>query len=388
MSKLSKKNDKENPVERNQASIQLDAVKEKIMVIWESRVRENIKSAPSKSVLVLRNMLPELLDNLVSNISSNISNTHFDNAGRIGKEHGEQRAALPDYTFSQVLLEYRILRQVIFEVLEEDKLQITDVRDIILNVLDEGIEKAIENFSQVRSEELKRSNRDLENFAAIVAHDLKAPLATIMGFAELLDNDLKGRIEIEETEYLQSIKRSSARMAQLIDRLLEYSSVGREIKQFEPVPTTQVVKDVIENLKLIIEKLSAKVLFKELPTVIGDATLLSQLFQNFLSNSLKFRSANRVPEISIEAKSEGAFWLFSVKDNGIGFDTKDTESIFSLFKRLDHAKSNGGLGIGLATARKVVEIHGGQVWAESQPGNGSTFFFTLPKNNKLIPHSH
>lgn len=352
------------------------------MRVWEFRVRESVAPAPSKSAPVLRSQLPELLENLVSCISPRPGGVELDEAGKIGKEHGEQRAALLDYTFSQVLLEYRILRQVIFEVLEEEKLQVSDVRDIILDVLDAGIEKAIDQFFYIRSEELKRSNRDLEHFAAIAAHDLKSPLATIMGFAEVLDERLHGKIGGEETEYIQAIRRSSARMTLLIDRLLEYSSVGREIKPFEPVSVTQVVVNVMENLKAAIEGSRAILHFDELPVVFGDVSLLSQLFQNFVSNALKFRHPKRNPEIRIDAKEEGPNWLFSIRDNGIGFDAKDKENIFSLFKRLDSAAAQTGLGIGLATARKVVELHGGRVWAESQPGVGSTFFFTLPKSDE------
>ncbi len=370
--------------ERTSASTQLDKLKDKIMRVWEGRIREGVASAPSKSTMVLRSELPELLENLISSILPEAGHIEQVETGKIGREHGEQRAALVDYTPSEVLFEYRTLRQVVFEVLEEEKLQVSTVRDIILNVLDEGIENAIERFSNVRSEDLKRSNRDLEHFAAIAAHDLKSPLATIAGFAELLNESLQGQIGIDEAEYLQAIRRSTARMTLLIDRLLEYSSVGRDIKPFEPVSTSQIIKNVIENLKTVIENTNTKVHFNELPIVYGDVSLLSQLFQNFISNAVKFRDPNRAPEIYIEAQEDGPCWLFSIKDNGSGFDPKDKENIFSLFKRLDSSKAKSGSGIGLATARKVIEIHGGRVWSESQPGVGSKFFFTLPKADKPV----
>lgn len=373
---------KQNPGsnERTNASLQLGRVKEKIMQVWEQRVREDVSSAPSKTIPVLRNLLPQVLENLVSNISTRSSSASVAEAGRIGKLHGHQRAGLTDYSFSQVLVEYRILRQVIFEVLEQE-LQVQDVRDIILNSLDEGIEKAIEQFSSVRSEELKRSNRDLEHFASIAAHDLKSPLATIIGFTELLEDSLHGKIEVQEVEFIQAIKRSSARMTLLIDRLLEYSSVGREHKEFASVVLSQIVKEVSENLKASIETAKATVYIdSELPTVKGDASLLAQVFQNLLSNALKFRDPIRKTEIHINGQLKEDHWLISIRDNGIGFDPKENENIFSLFKRLDGIKLQTGSGIGLATVRKVIEIHGGTVWAESQLGVGSTFYFTLPKN--------
>lgn len=368
-----------NSAERINSALLLDQAREKIMSTWETRVRESITSAPSKSVLALRNQIPDLLENLVFNISPHANISSFAGAGKIGKSHGGQRAGLLDYTCSQVLLEYRMLRQVIFEVLEETKLLTFEIRDIILNVLDEGIEKAIEQFSLVRSEELNRSNRDLQHFAAIAAHDLKSPLATITGFTELLYDSLREKVEIEEASYLQAIKRSSARMTLLIDRLLDYSSVGLEIKPFENLSLNRAVKDVLENLKSAIEKNNAKIFFNDLPIVYGDASLLSQLVQNFISNAIKFRAPQRALEIHIDAKEDGLSWLVCIRDNGVGFDPKNKEDIFSLFKRLDGTKAQIGLGIGLATVRKVIELHGGKVWAESEPGIGSSFFFTLPK---------
>lgn len=352
---------------------------ERVFRLWEPRVLEKVSAASSQSKLALSHMVPELLQNLLSNISASNSHDSFDAAGKIGTEHGKQRANLIGYTFSQVLLEYQILRQAIFEVLKEDGLLTDDVRDMVLNTLDEGIKKTVEEFSSIRSEELNRSNRDLEHFAAIAAHDLKSPLATIIGFSELLEESLQERLEMKELEYLRSSQRSAARMTLLIDRLLEYSSIGKQTRNFEVVSTEQIVRDVTENLKTIFEKSNATLSFLDLPVVYGDISLLSQLFQNFISNSLKFRDPKRPLEILIEAKDQEKSWLFSVHDNGSGFDEKDKENIFSLFKQLDGATARIGQGIGLATARKVIEIHGGIIWAESQLGVGSVFYFTLPK---------
>lgn len=380
MTKSSSSVKSSTPIERKDASVHLKRVKEKIMSVWEVRVRDSVSSAPTKSAFVLRNQLPELLENLISNISPEANVKNLAQAGEIGREHGEQRAGLLDYTLSEMLHEYRILRSVIFEVLEQEKLQIADVRDIILNVLDKGIEKAIEQFAHIRSEELKRSNRDLEHFAAIAAHDLKSPLATIASYAELLDENLRGKVDTENSQYIQAIRRSSARMIQFIDRLLEYSSIGQEIKEYENVSINQVVKEVIENLKTDIEFSKVKIHFNPLPTVRGDNALLTHLFQNLISNGIKYRDPKKSSEINIEAKEQNNSYLFSIKDNGVGFDPIDKENIFSLFKRLKGSKTKVGLGIGLATSRKIVELHGGNIWADSQPDVGSTFFFTLPKS--------
>lgn len=369
-------------VEQKNAVVHLGQIKEKIMGIWESRVRSNVSSATEKEQLVLRYMLPELLENLTANLSTEtteVAENSFQRAGDIGAEHGEQRGNLNDYTISQVLHEYRILRQVIFEVLEMEKLYSSKIRDSILNVVDEGIQKAIERFTVVRSRELEQSNKDLEHFASIAAHDLKSPLATISGYMELLDESLKRKIDFEDAKYISTIKRSAAAMTVLIDRILEYSSVGRKLGAFSRVSTDVIVREVVESLDSLIETTGAKIIFQDLPTVVAESALLSQLFQNLISNAVKFRDENRTPIIRIEAKEEPDKWIFCVKDNGLGIKLEDRENLFTLFKKVHSKSSHKGYGIGLATARKIVELHGGTIWIESQPGIGSTFFFTIEK---------
>lgn len=370
--------------ERKKASVLLAQLKDLIIDIWQDRVLQSVSSAPSKSALVIRNQVPELIDDLIKIIDPNPG--HIAMAEILGKEHGEQRANLTDYTASEVLREYRILRQVIFEVLEEQQIQVSEVRDIILNVLDTGIEKAIEQFSLTRSEELNRSNKELANFAGIVAHDLKSPLATILGFGEVLQEELSDRLKSEESESLSAIRRSATHMTELINRLLEYASVGSEERPFVKVDLQKIVQNVVDSLKSSIDDAHGRIHFMNLPVVDGDEAFLSQVFQNFISNTLKFRKPNTSPEIQITAKSQGPNWLFTVRDNGIGFDPKEKENIFSLFKRLDRKKSAAGQGIGLATVRKVIEFHGGTIWAESQPNAGSTFYFTLPMITRNSHH--
>lgn len=367
-------------------STQLHGIKEKILSAWEARVRGGIASSAEQTTPVLRNMIPELLDNLVANLSMGAERSDFEVAGDIGVKHGRQRAALVDYSVSQVLLEYRVLRQVIFQTLEEENIPTVEVRDVILNVLDEGIEKAITQFSSVRSSELEQSNRDLEHFAAIAAHDLKSPLATISGYMEILEDDLHEKIDEQDATYIKTIKRSAAEMTVLIDRLLEYAGIDRKTAAFTTVNLNDVASHSIENLKGLIDSANAQVSFSELPEVKGDISLLTQLFQNLINNAIKFRADNRTPVIRIDVKEEYDQWVFSFKDNGIGFKPENKDNIFSLFKKVHSLKAHKGQGIGLATARKVVEIHSGRIWAESQVGIGSTFYFTLAK--VLINHFH
>jgi signal transduction histidine kinase len=370
-------------VDRKDASEHFERIKQKIVSLWEERVRKSISAAKEKPQLILRQMLSELLDNLVINIAPDSITADFQFAGTIGIEHGTQRANLNDYTLSQVLCEYQILRQVVFEILEEEKFYDSSIRNIILNVIDEGLQKAIEQFSAVRSRELEQSNKDLEHFAAIAAHDLKSPLATIQGYIELLDDDLADKIDHENISYIKTIKRCAAEMTLMIDRLLEYSIIGRKVGVFTSVSTQLVVLKVIENLNSLIKPVQAKIIFKDLPNVNGEASLLLQLFQNLISNAIKFRAENRIPTVNIDVEVRPTYWIFCVKDNGIGFKQNRDENLFTLFKKLHSKKSHHGYGIGLATVRKIVELHGGQVWAESEPGLGSKFFFTLPNANSF-----
>lgn len=350
----------------------------KIIQTWEERVRAKFGSAQKQTMSILQAHLPEILKNLVINISPQADAISFAEAGELGKSHGEQRANLTGYTGTQIIEEYRILRKVIFEILEEQNVPTAQLSELILDVLDEGLKKALEQFSLVRSEDLKRSNQDLEHFAAIAAHDLKSPLATIMGFTELLKDSLADRLQPQEKNFLEAINRSSARMTLLIDRLLEYSSVGKDLKPFEMVNVNKIVKEVLENLTTTISDKGASIHVGDLPTVYGESSLLTQVFQNIINNALKYSHPNRNPKINILCQREKGNWLFSIEDNGIGFDPKEKYNIFSLYKRLEATKIHSGSGIGLATARKVIELHDGELWAESQPDQGSKFFFTIP----------
>lgn len=353
--------------------------KGKVLESWEIRARQEVLAAQKQNSLVLQNMVPELLDNLMSHLLSDSNATDIKRAGAIGKEHGSQRANLVDYTISQVLYEYRILRQVVFEVIEKDFSISTADRNTILDAVDEGLESAVTKFMQDRSSELQRSNRELENFAEVAAHDLKGPVATIASFMVLLEDALRGKVDLEDLDIIKKIKLSAANVCLLIDCLLDYACIGRTLAPFAPVSTDEVIKGVMDSMKEVVEKNKAEIVFRDAPVVMGERTLLTSLFQNLISNALKFHSAQRTPRIQIETQDRGRQWLFSVKDNGIGFDPKQANNIFSLFKRLHDQEKYKGSGIGLATARKVVELHGGEIWANSTPGAGSVFFFTLPK---------
>jgi signal transduction histidine kinase len=226
-----------------------------------------------------------------------------------------------------------------------------------------------------RTAELERSNAELDQFAAVTSHDLKEPLQTVTVFAGLLDRDYRDRLDDSGKTFLDSILAGTDRMRTLIRDLLEYSRVGHGDLQREPVPADELLDRARDNLAAAIAEKGATLSSDPLPTVHADAKQLCQVFQNLLSNALKF-SDDDVPEVHVSASLFPSEWRFSVRDNGIGIDPRHAERIFQPFARLGAARE--GTGIGLAICQKIVEHHGGKIWVEGRPGAGSIFHFTIP----------
>jgi len=227
------------------------------------------------------------------------------------------------------------------------------------------------------SEELARSNTDLRDFAYVASHDLKKPLQSIEGFAKLLGRRYKGKLDAKADEFIEYIGSSVKRMQELIKDLLEYSQIGAKEKKFKPTDCSGVVDKAVGNLQAAIEESNSVVTYDELPTVMVDTPQIISLFQNLIDNAINFRG-EEAPRIHISAQRKGDEWVFSIQDNGIGIDPKDSEQIFGMFQRLHGSTEYPGTGIGLAICKKIVGHHGGRIWVESEPGKGSTFFFTLP----------
>ena len=228
-----------------------------------------------------------------------------------------------------------------------------------------------------RTAQLATSNQDLEDFAYIASHDLRQPIRKIRMCTEYLAEDYGQCFDEQAEEYIRYITKSTDRMYLLIDDLLAYSRVGRE-ENLVPVDLESVVQDVLEDLSLTIEEKQATIDYQGLPTVRANLREIRQLFQNSIGNSLKFTS-DRPPEITINAIRQEDNWLFSVKDNGIGIEPRFYDKIFQMFQRLHSNSEYEGTGIGLAICQKVVNSHGGEIWVESQFGEGATFYFTLPE---------
>ena len=224
--------------------------------------------------------------------------------------------------------------------------------------------------------ELAQSNKDLEQFAYIASHDLQEPLRMITGFLNLLQQQYHGHIDKTAEEYISFAIDGAARMQTLISDLLAYSRIGSHDVSFAETDLNVVVDQVLALLNRPLSDSGADIKRDLLPTIIADDSQMIQLYQNLLANSLKFRTAEK-PRIHIGAQQENGQWLFWVRDNGIGFPQSQAERVFMIFQRLHPRDKYQGSGLGLAICRRVVERHHGLIWAESQPGNGATFYFTL-----------
>jgi PAS domain S-box-containing protein len=227
------------------------------------------------------------------------------------------------------------------------------------------------------TEELKRSNEDLENFAYFASHDLQEPLRGINGFLTLLQQKYSEKLDAKANEYINYAVDGANRMSLLINDLLRYSRLGRKDWHFRQIESGQVLAEALKNLRSSIEEAGAEVTCDELPSLIADPVQLMQLFQNLIGNAVKFRNPERPCKIHIGCKMNGANWEFSVKDNGIGIEPEHYERIFLIFRRLHTRQKYPGTGIGLAICKRIVERHGGRIWLESKPGEGSTFHLSL-----------
>ncbi|HEX3014291.1 MAG TPA: PAS domain S-box protein [Methanobacterium sp.] len=237
--------------------------------------------------------------------------------------------------------------------------------------------KKAEKLLKLKLEELARSNSELEQFAYVSSHDLQEPLRMIGSYLQLLQRRYNGKLDDKADKYIDFAVDGASRMQNLINDLLEFSRVTTRAKEFKFTDCEFVLKQVLSNLEVSIKENGAVISHDHLPTVMADSTQLSQVFQNLISNAIKFRS-EKTPEINISAREEEGSWIFSVADNGIGIDPKHCERIFEVFKRLNKRRDYPGTGIGLSICKKIVERHGGHIWVESELGKGSIFYFTLP----------
>jgi ligand-binding sensor domain-containing protein/signal transduction histidine kinase len=223
---------------------------------------------------------------------------------------------------------------------------------------------------------LESKNRELEQFAYVASHDLQEPLRTISSFVGMLEQQYKGKLDEKADKYISFIIGATDRMKVLITDLLEYSRIGRK-KEKAKVDCNQLAGEVVSDLQVAIREAGAEVHWKNLPTVEAYPTEMKQLLQNLLVNAIKFRKKEVAPQVQITCERQNGHWKFSVRDNGIGIDPKHSDRIFVIFQRLHTRNEYEGSGIGLSNCKKIAELHGGKIWVESAPGEGSNFLFTI-----------
>lgn len=241
--------------------------------------------------------------------------------------------------------------------------------------------KQAEEQLRVYAEKLETSNRELQDFASVAAHDLQEPLRKIQAFGDRLQTRFAASLPDEARDYLERMLTSAGRMRRLIDDLLTFSRVTTQAKPFEPTDLNQVVGDVLSDLELRIEQAGATIEKGDLPVIDADSVQLRQLFQNLIANALKFQRPGVAPRVAISARDEGRHVVLSVADNGIGFEEKYLDRIFTIFQRLHGKHQYEGTGVGLAVCRRIAERHGGTITAKSTPGEGATFLVALPRRH-------
>jgi PAS domain S-box-containing protein len=290
-----------------------------------------------------------------------------ESGGKVGLETVRRRK---DGTLAHVIL-------LVSPIVIDGKVEATYAiyRDISLRI------RAEEKLKQT-AEELMRSNKELELFAYIASHDLQEPLRMVASYVQLLERRYKGKLDSDAEEFIGYAVDGASRMQRMINDLLIYSRVGTKGKPFTPIEVEKVLEQATSNLQIAIEESKAVVTHDPLPLLLGDETQLVQLFQNLIGNAIKFRENHQEPYIYVSAEEKPDEWLFLVRDNGIGIDPQYYERIFQIFQRLHGHKDYPGSGIGLAVCRRIVERHGGRIWVDSQPGKGSTFYFTIPKRSE------
>ena len=236
---------------------------------------------------------------------------------------------------------------------------------------------------QIQKIELERSNKDLEKFSYAVSHDLREPLRSISGFIQLLSKRYHGALDAKADHYIERLNAAAQNMQEMITSVLEYSRISTHAEPFKSVDSNEILEHSLGNLEVSINETGSKITHDNLPMVYADFLQLLRVFQNLIANAIKFSSKDKnTPIIHVGVSKKGEFYEFYVKDNGIGIDSKYFERIFTIFQRLHKESEFPGYGVGLAMCKRIIERHGGSLRIESAPGQGSTFYFTIPiKNN-------
>jgi PAS domain S-box-containing protein len=270
----------------------------------------------------------------------------------------------------------------VVNIISRDPNHFTTERIRLLNTIVGEVGVLLENARlyetlQERADELARSNADLEQFAYVASHDLQEPLRSVVGFTSLLSRRYEGKLDENADRFIGRAVAAASRMQVLINDLLSYSRVGRNLEDPEVIDVEALLAHEVDGLQAAIEESGADITYGQLPSIVADSSLMGQVFRNLIGNAIKFRG-DEPPKVHVSAENLGNEWKFAVRDNGIGIDPQFAQRIFTIFQRLHTREDYPGTGIGLSICKKAVERLGGRIWVESQLGMGSTFYFTIP----------
>lgn len=296
---------------------------------------------------------------------------------RVAKTTDDEVGQLVD-TFNKMLAELGRRDEAIGEASRSLELEVAERRraDNDLRQLNEELEGRVAQ----RTQQLEQANKELESFSYSVSHDLRAPLRGVVGFAEALVEDHAEELSGEALRKLRIVQNEARRMGQLIDDLLDFSRLGRKAFQLGDVDMRALALSTWQTLlQQQPDAVRVELQLDQLPAVVGDRSLLGQVWVNLLSNAIKFTGKQERPHVTVSSISDGKEHIYYVRDNGAGFDEKYQAKLFGVFQRLHHQNEFPGTGVGLALVQRIVQRHGGRVWAEGQPGQGATFYFSLPR---------
>lgn len=292
------------------------------------------------------------------------------------------RLSEANQSLSQQMIEREHAAQAIRALNEELDMRVRERTRELENALqklkasDEDLRSANQALAK-HAENLVKTNAELERFAYVSSHDLREPLRMVTSYLRLLSRRYMATLEPEAQEFIGYAVEGADRMDQLVRDLLEYGRLGERSKKLAEVDCNEVFDECVRTLHEAIVEADAVITSDTLPIITADKTQIGQLFQNLIANAVKFRS-KEMPRIHVSAAAKSGESVFSVADNGIGIEPQYLERVFVIFQRLHTRSEYPGTGIGLAICKKIVDGHGGKIWAESEPGKGSTFFFTLP----------
>jgi len=284
---------------------------------------------------------------------------------------------LEDFTHEKKVLEntQRAVLNILDDYSAEKKLA-EDTQRALINILEDySVEKARIEKMNIK---LTSSNKEIQQFAYIASHDLQEPLKTLSNYVGLFLKKYHGKLDKDADQYLAVIGRATSRMQSLIRDLLDYSKIEKD-RTKTAVDCNTLLEEILNDMAISITESKAEIYLEKLPVVNGYLSGLKSLFQNLISNAIKFRKSDLNPIINITVQADHKEWLFAIEDNGIGIDEIYYNKLFIVFQRLHNKDEYAGTGIGLAQCRKIIELHEGRIWLESTLDNGSTFYFTIPK---------